>query len=169
MHQMSQKEIKDLREELLKKNGGRCPILDIPLHPSDAALDHAHEPSETSETQEGQIRGTIHKFANSLEGQMRSKFRRSGVAKYISFEDFLFNLYQYLMNSRELCLHPSHAPRPRKLMKSSYNELKREITKANKYLNKPIKIPEYPKSKRLTKRLKELYEQFKIFPNFYSQ
>jgi len=169
MHQMSQKEIKDLRELLLKRNKGRCPILDIPLHPTDACLDHAHESSECSETAEGQIRGTIHKFANSLEGQMRSKYRRSGIAKYISFEDFLFNLYTYLMESRELYLHPSHKPRPRKLMKQSFNKLKREITKWNQYAAKPIKMPEYPKSKRLTKKLKELYEKFAIYPEFYSK
>jgi hypothetical protein len=71
------------------------------------------------------------------------------------------------MESREPLLHPSHAPKPRKLMKSSYNELKREIKKANHFLSKPLKMPDYPKSKRLTKRLKELYEQFAIYPKFY--
>jgi hypothetical protein len=166
---MKQTEIKELRERLLKKNDGCCPILEIPLDPSDSALDHAHEASKCSETVEGQIRGTIHKFANTLEGQMRSKYRRSGVAKYISFEDFLFNLHSYLMNSRELYLHPSHQAKPRKLMKSSYNDLKREITKANTYLKKPIKIPDYPKSKKLTKKLKDLYEQFAIYPRYYNQ
>ena len=62
-----------------------------------------------------------------------------------------------------------HTTKPRKLMKSSYNELKREIDKVNKYMKKPIKIPNYPKSKRLTKRLKELYEQFGIYPRYYSK
>ena len=168
MHQMKQSEIKEIREQLLKKNNNQCPILQRPLDPKDSALDHAHQASEYTETQEGQIRGTIHKFANSLEGQFRSKFRRSGVSQYITFEEFLLNLYTYLNEAREPLLHPSHAPKPKKLQKRSYQKLKREITKCNTYMKKPIKIPDYPKSKRLTKRLKELYEQFAIYPEYYA-
>lgn len=168
MKQLKQKDIKQVREELLKKNNYICPILKIPLDPKDAALDHSHQDSEVSETKEGQIRSTIHKYANSLEGVMRSRYRRSGVSQWISFEEFLLNLYNYLMEYREPMLHPSHAPKPRKLKKSSYNKLVKEIKECNQYLKKPIKIPPYPKSKRLTKRLKELYEQFGIYPEYYS-
>jgi hypothetical protein len=169
MYQMTQKDIKPIREKLHRKNKGLCPILKIPLLPKDSALDHAHQSSKVSDTVEGQIRSTIHKYANSLEGSMRSKYLRSGVAKYISFEHFLYNLWLYLMEYREPLLHPSHAPKPRKLMKKSYNNLKREIQKYNQYTKKPIKIPFYPKSKRLTKRLKELYEEFGMFPEYYNE
>jgi hypothetical protein len=72
MKQLKQKDIKPIREMILKRNNGECPILCHPLKPEDAALDHSHEKSDISETQEGQVRGVIHKFANSLEGQMRS-------------------------------------------------------------------------------------------------
>jgi hypothetical protein len=169
MKQLKQKDVKQIREELLKKNDGICPILKIPLDPSDAALDHAHQDSEISETVEGQIRSTIHKYANSLEGTMRSRFRRSGVASYIAFEEFLLNLYEYLMEYREPLLHPSHAAKPRKLMKSSYNELCKEIKKLNSFLKKQIKCPDYPKSKRLTKKLAELYDLVKIYPRYYNK
>jgi hypothetical protein len=171
MKQMKQAEIKEIRERLAKKNNYLCPITNLDISNGDAALDHSHQDSThpLSETVEGQVRGTIHRFANSLEGSMRSKFRRSGLASVMSFEEFLLNLYNYLMDYREPLLHPQHAPRPKKLMKSSYNELKREILKANHYLNRPIKIPPYPKSKRLTKRLKELFEQFKIYPRYYTK
>jgi len=171
MKQLKSTEIKEVRERLAKKTNQKCPITNLDISNGTAALDHAHEHSlhPKSETVEGQVRGTIHKYANSLEGQMRSKFRRSGLAQVISFEEFLFNLYTYLMDFREPLLHPQHAPKKPKLMKSSYNDLAREIKNANTYLAKPIKIPPYPKSKRCTKRLKELYEQFKIYPKFYTK
>jgi len=168
MKQLKQKDVKPLREELTKKEGGFCPVSGLDITDGSACLDHSHEDSKFSETIEGQIRGVLHKFANSLEGSWRSKYRRSGLSGYITFEELLLNMYTYLMESRELYLHPSHAQKPRKLMKQSYNKLTKEVKHANGYLKKPIKIPDYPKSRRLTKRLKELYEQFGIYPEYYS-
>jgi len=169
LKQLKQKDVKPLREELVKKVGGKCPISGLDITNGDACLDHAHENSEFSETIEGQIRSVLHKYANSLEGAWRSKYRRSGLKDVITFEELLINMYIYLTQCREPYLHPSHAPGPRKIMKSSYNELSRAIKNANKYLNKPIKIPPYPKSKRLTKRLKELYDIFGIYPKYYNK
>jgi hypothetical protein len=169
MKQLKSKEIKEIRDMLAKKTNYICPISHLDISNGDACLDHAHQASEhpLSETVEGQVRGTIHKYANSLEGQMRSKFRRSGLASVISFEEFLLNLYNYLMEFREPMIHPMSAPKSQKLMKSSYNHLVREINECNKYLQKPIKVPPYPKSKRLTKKLKELYDKMGIDPKFY--
>ncbi len=169
MKQLKKSDIKEVREQLARKTNNLCPISGLDISNGDAALDHSHENSLYTETIEGQIRGTIHKYANSLEGQMRSKYRRSGLAKSISFEEFLFNLYNYLMNFREPMIHPMSAPKAEKLMKSSYNELMKEINNYNRYLAKPIKMPCYPKSKRLTKRLRELFDQFKIYPRYYSK
>ena len=164
---MSPKETREIREFLWLKNKKQCPVLDIALESTDCNLDHAHQNSLETETIEGQIRSTIHRFANQLEGQMRSKFIRSGAAKYITFEKFLFNLYMYLMEYREPLLHPSNKPKNAKLMKSSFNELIREMNRCNEYLAKPIKIPTYPKSKRYTKKIKELFESYGIKPKFY--
>jgi gas vesicle protein len=166
---MKQEDIKALREQLLKANGYKCRCSGLPLNPEDAALDHAHQSSDYTETQEGQVRGVIHKFVNSIEGQWRSKYLRSGLKDMITFEELLLAMYEYLMTAREPYLHPSANPKPRKLMKSSYNQLKKEIEQVNKHLHKQIKIPPYPKSQRLTKRLKELFEQFDIEPKFYKQ
>ncbi len=171
MKQLKHSDIKQIRELLAEKTEFICPISGLSLLDGSAALDHSHQDSDhpASETIEGQVRGTIHKYANSLEGQMRSKFRRSGLAKVISFEEFLLNLYTYLMDFREPMIHPMSAPKSKKLMKSSFNHLVREINNYNCYLEKPIKIPPYPKSKRLTKRLKELYDKFGIDPRFYTK
>jgi len=162
MHQMTQKEIKPLREDLLKKNNGICPLCETDIREGESCLDHCHK--------SGQIRNTLCKRCNSLEGQMKAKWIRSGVAKKVQFEVFLMNLSLYLNPDNYLpIIHPSHAARPRKLMKSSYNTLKREIERYNKFLARPIKIPLYPKSKRLTKRIKELFNQFGLDPRYYSK
>lgn len=158
--QLKQPDIKVVREKLLEKNNYICPICTQPLDKKDAALDHCHS--------SGLIRGTICKKCNSLEGVWRSRMIRIGLKNTISYEQMLFNMFTYLTQDPEMLLHPSHLPRPRKLMKSSYNDLKREITNCNKFLKKPIKIPDYPKSKRLTKKLKELYEQFGMIPRYYN-
>jgi len=168
---MKYKEIQEVRERLLLENDGVCPILKIILDPKDSCLDHAHQGSEFSKTVDGQVRDTIHKYANSLEGVMRSRFLRSGVANFITFEEFLLNLHLYLMNNRQNLLHPQHSPKPKKLTKRSYNKLIKEIKIVNNYRikqkQKQIKIPMYPKSQKLTKKLKELYFEFKINPEYY--
>jgi hypothetical protein len=171
MRQLKQKDVKPIREQLIKKEGGVCPVSKLDITCGDACLDHAHEDSlhPDSETVEGQVRGVLHKYANALEGAWRSKFRRSGLNGYMSFEEALINMHYYLMNNRELYLHPSHAPGPRKLMKSSFNDLKRAIIGANKFLEKPIKVPDFPKSGRCTKRICELFDMFGIYPKYYGK
>ena len=104
---------------------------------------------------------------------MKSKFRRSGVEKKVSFEIYLRNLSEYLTKDHHPILHPSHAPKPRKLQKRSFQELLKLIEAHNHYAKKykarKIRIPLFPKSGKLTKKLKELYEQFKIYPKYYSK
>jgi len=156
---MKAKDIKILREKLWKENDYRCPICNKEVSADEIALDHDHDTTL--------IRGTICKKCNSLEGRFRSIWKRMGLSSIIEFSELLESLALYLKQPQLPYIHPSHLERNPKLMKSSYNELKREIEKANKYLNKPIKIPDYPKSRRLTKRLKELYEQFGIIPKYY--
>jgi len=159
---LKQKDIKQYRNYLLKKQDYKCPICNRKIHEQDANLDHCHE--------SGLIRGVLCKTCNAyIEGTFRSKWKRSGLSKIIAFEELLFNLYSYLDKDFFPIFHPSHTAKPRKLKKMSYNKLKKEIEKTNNYLEKPIKIPQYPKSKRLTKRLKELYDQFGIIPEFYSK
>ena len=160
MHQMKTSEVKETREEMLKDQDYICPLCGQEIKPENSALDHCHKT--------GKIRGVLHKECNSAEGAMKSKFIRSGVGKYTTFEEYLLLLAEYLVKEHYPLLHPTHAPKPRKLQKRSYNELKREIQKCNEYLSRPIKIPPYPKSRRLTKRLKVLYEQYKIEPKYYA-
>ncbi len=163
--QMDHKEIREIREQLLIKQDNICPLCNCVINSWEAALDHDHET--------GLIRGVIHLRCNSCEGGLKSKFKRSGCESYTDFSTYLYNLSVYLSKEHYDLLHPSNKPGPKKIMKSSYNKLIKEIKRTNIYYKskkkKPIKYPGYPKSKRLTKRLKELFEEFAIDPQFYTK
>ena len=159
MTQLKTNEVKQTREEILERQDGLCAILKLPLDKADAALDHQHQ--ESAYFKKGEVRGVLHKQANSLEGQMLSKFKRSGLANVITFSDYLRNLADYLETNNNYCLlHPLARPREY-LMKSSFNSLARLCTVAG------IKCPTYPKSRKLTKKLKELFEMFDVTPRYY--
>jgi len=159
MTQLKSNEIKQTREELLERQGNLCAILKLPLKEIDAALDHQHK--ESPFFKKGEVRGVLHKQANSLEGQMLGKFKRSGLADKIEFSEYLRNLADYLETNNNYCLlHPLARPKLY-LMKSSYNSLVRLCTIAG------IKCPQYPKSRKLTNKLKELYDKFEITPKYY--
>ena len=153
-------DIANLRSKLLIKQNNFCPICNTKIKPGDENLDHDHDT--------GKIRGVLCRTCNSgIEGAFRGKWVRSGLSKKISLEELLLNLYNYLSKDHFPILHPTHAPKPNKLMKRSYNSLKKEVNKCNSYLKKPIKMPDYPRSGRLTKKLKELYNKMGIYPEFY--
>ena len=161
---MKSTEIKEIREQLLEEQNYICPLCQTEIKPEDAALDHCHD---TTGPNAGRIRGVLHKRCNSAEGALKSKFIRSGTGLYTTFEEYLLNLAHYLVKDHHLLLHPTHAAKPQKLMKSSYNSLKKEVETCNQYMKRPIKVPSFPKSGRLTKKLKELYEKFGIQPRYY--
>ena len=158
---MKHKDIRPLRKRLWEEQNHICPVCLKEMLFEESALDHDHKTTL--------VRGVLCKRCNSLEGMLRSKWKRSGIFKRVDFTEMLGNLYNYLMQDQHPYIHPSHVQKKPKLMKRSYNKLKKEIQNANRYLEKPIKIPPYPKSKKLTKRLKELYEQFGMFPEFYTK
>ncbi len=158
---MKHSDIKPLREKLWKINECVCPICGNEVNEFEISLDHDHDTTL--------IRNTICHKCNSVEGIFKSKWKRSGLMNIIEFSDLLISMGEYLKQDQLPYIHPSHIQKKPKLMKSSYNELKREIERANKYIAKPIKIAPYPKSKKLTKKLKELYEQFGITPKYYSK
>jgi len=157
--QLKNKDIRGHRERLLEDQNNICPLCNCEIEYGDAALDHDHD--------SGRIRGVLHKWCNSAEGMLKSKFKRSGVAKSINFELYLFNLYEYLIKEHHLMLHPEHAPKQPKLMKSSYNKLVREVKNCNRLRQKPERIPDYPRSKKLTKSLEKLFIKYDIDPQFY--
>lgn len=161
MKQLKQKDILLLKERWHNEQNQICPILkqEIPLEKM--VIDHQHKlkSEKPDETGKGLCRGAIQFQANVLEGKISNAYKRTGVHKYITLPEFLRNLADYLDHNKiheEKLIHPSEAPKKPKLMKRSYNELKKVCDKT---------LPKY--TGNYTKPLQSLFESYKIVPEFY--
>jgi hypothetical protein len=150
MKSLKYKDIKTLREDLLTENE-ICPLCECII--LDPVLDHDHV--------EGHVRGVLCRRCNSLEGILLSRFKRAGLMNIISFSKFVQNLSDYINAEPLPYMHPK-GNKPKKLMKSSYNELK-------KAYKGEAKFPPYPKSKKMTKKLERLFAEYNIEPKFYNK
>ena len=173
--EMKQSDIKPLKERLWLKNNKTCPLLGIEIPLDKISLDHIHKlNSESYSEQKGTIRDGIEFRANSLEGKITNNWKRyfgSDESKHpTTLPNFLRKLADYLergayseiINGEEVYyVHPTEVPKEPKLMKSSYNELKRVY-------NEKKKFPDFPKSGKMTNVLKNLFEKYEIIPKFYT-
>lgn len=154
--QLKQKDIPKLREEILQEQNYICPICGEYI--TSPALDHHHKKKIHGT---GQIRGVLCRNCNVLLGKMENNCTRYEIEqKKLPF--VLVNMSEYLQRKHYPYMHPSESKKISKLKKSSYNKLKKAVNGAQK-------IPEYPKSKRLTKQLKILFDKYKIIPEFYKR
>lgn len=155
--QLKWSELEELRDKLLERQKHICPICKKRIE--NPVLDH-HHVRRVKGT--GRIRGVLCRQCNVLLG----KVENNCVRYKINQEELPFvleNMARYLLTPQQPYIHPSETPKEPKLMKSSYNELAKTVEENGKY-----KMPEYPKSGRLTVRLAELFEKFGIEPKFYN-
>jgi len=169
MIEMKQKDILTLKTKIWKENNGLCPLLNIKLPLEKCALDHIHKLiNEIPSSQKGTIRNSIEFRANAMEGKITNNWKRyfgSDETNHpITLPNFLRNLADYLEKGSyydgNYYIHPSEVIKPEPLSKRNYNKLKKVYQLSGK---KP-KFPEYPKSKKVTKKLKLLFEEFDIIP-----
>lgn len=154
LKQLTQKELPDLRNELLKKQKYLCPICDNKIN--DPVLDH-HHIKRIGGT--GRIRQVLCRSCNVF----LAKSENNAIRYCISQQDLpriLRNMADYLEAEQTLYIHPSEKPKEPKLKKTSYNKLVKTI-------NNNQKIPNYPKSGKLTNQLKKLFKKYNIKPEFY--
>ena len=100
MRRIKQREIKGVREQLLKDSHNTCTLCGCPLDAKDAVLDHCHS--------SGVIRGSIHRSCNALLGKIENNYKRVGMND-LQLSRFLEGTYCYLftVHSNNL-LHPLH-------------------------------------------------------------
>ena len=163
MKVLTQNEIYDKRLELYKKQKGICPVCGKKIKFEKAVLDHQHKLLKSDELGVdgvGQIRGVLCFQCNSWEGKIFNAFRRYGLHKFkIPIPVLLRNLANYLELANLPLIHPSEIKK-KIVSKSNYNKLKKQYIEVGDML----KFPEYPKSKRLTKKLSVLFTEFNIDP-----
>jgi hypothetical protein len=175
---MKNKDIKALKEKLWLRNNKKCPLLGIEVPLEKMALDHIHKlKSENYSEQKGTVRNAIEFRANGIEGKISNAWKRyfgSDESKHpISLPDFLRNLADYLeegalVEESTYYVHPNEVPKEPKLSKRNYNKLKKLYEKKEfcptRKNQKKKPFPEFPKSSKITKALKELYEEFQVNP-----
>jgi len=172
-NELKQKDILPLKTKLHKQNNGVCPLLGVPVPLDEMTLDHIHKlKSESYAPDKGTIRNAIEFRANALEGKITNNWRRyygSDESKHpVDLPTYLRNLADYLeagayTENGEYFIHPSEVPKAPKVMKSKFNKMVKLFEL--KYPKR--KLPEYPKSKKLTKKLEKLFAEFNINDVFY--
>lgn len=155
LKQLKYKEIKKYRDKILVEQNGVCPLTGIKIPEGKAVLDHLHagRKDEVGENGAGLVRGVLDCRANSFEGKILYWYKRLGISKLIDLPTFLNNLALYLEKEKYPLIHPTEAPKPKKLSKVCYNNL---VKISNQ------KIPPYPTSKKLTKKLEKLFNKYGI-------
>lgn len=153
---IKQSELKDLRKKYYDEQDGICPILKIKIPFEDCVLDHRHlTKNETlGEDGAGCLRGVIHRGANSAEGTILSIYKRRGLMKLVSYNDFLTGLTEFINNPPLFdmaIIHPSEKPKLKRLGKRQYNK----VIKYWKQMYPKRKEPDFPKSGKVTKAWEE--------------
>ena len=165
--EMKQKDIAPLREKLWIKNGKKCPVLGTDVALNKMALDHAHKrkDEEYSETK-GVIRESLDFRCNAVLGKLENSLKRSGLVFQEDFNisTFLRNAADYFEQGAytdengDMYIHPNEVTKDPLISKRQYNLLKKTYDKTQR----KKKFPPCPTSKKLTKPLKLLFDEFKI-------
>lgn len=162
--QLKSSDVAEVRDAILEEQNGLCAICGEPIEDDDIAhLDHQHrlKSSEIGLDGGGLVRGVLHMNCNVFEGKIWNNSKRFGLHDDLS--GWLRNLADYLDRDNYPIIHHTEKPKEKKLKKSSYNKLK----KTHIENNTKGKFPEYPKSKKVSKKLKELFEHHDITPEYY--
>lgn len=161
LQQIKNKDIPNIRHKILEKQDGLCKLCKEPINETTGySLDHQHMTKKETigEDGAGLVRGVLCRACNVMEGKIWNSMRR-----YIQPEnvqdriEWLESLLEYYKEDNYNVIHPSELPKEPTVSKSNYNKLK-------KLYDGKAKFPEYPASKKLTKRLKELFEEYQIEP-----
>ena len=156
-------EIKDLRNEILREQNYKCPLCGKTITEDDKiTLDHQHKNRKSDENGvdgNGQIRGVLCLECNSLEGKIWNNSNRflHQPTKEERVE-WLLNLIEYYRKPLYSFIHPSEVQKEPNVSKRNFNKLNKL------YIEDGYKPLEYPKSCKLTKKLKELFERYEINP-----
>lgn len=161
--------LKDFRKEQYDKQGGICPILKIKIPFEDSVVDHLHAPKSISAgvNDAHMVRGIIQNGANAVEGSMLSIFKRRGLAKYISFADYLRNLAEYVENPPLFgsgYVHPAGKPQRKTIGKRDFGRILKYWPKIYPRRKQPVWKSKIKKGKEigkmnLTKPLLEALEK----------
>jgi len=162
--QINWEELRGLRYQQWIKQKRICPILKRIIPFEDSVFDHKHitrkeiEDGKIGEDGKGLLRGVLHDQANVMEGKIARLYKRYGLNKFIALPELLRNIASYLENPPmpQKYIHPNEKLKVKRLGKRDYNRVKKYYFEM---YPKRRKIPEYPKSGKMTKEWKVMIEK----------
>ena len=158
--QLKTKDIPIYRKQLMEEQNGLCAVCQEPLSGSGISLDHQHKTlaQPIGQNGGGLIRGVLCRDCNVFEGKIWNNSKRYN--KHDNLPQFLRLLADYLEKDNYPLIHPSEAPKPKKVSKRQYNKL----VKAYDASTLTAKIPDFPGKRKISKKLLTLFERFEISP-----
>jgi len=159
--QLKSNEISNVREELLKEQDGCCALCGCKItEESGYSLDHQHMTKKETigEDGAGLIRGVLCRSCNVWEGKIWNNTQRYRQPKNVNDRiEMLERLIEYYKQPNKMLVHPNEKVKEPVVSKKNYNRLKKIYTGRRKF-------PEYPLSGKLTKGLKDLFNEYNIEP-----
>lgn len=161
--QLKTSDIPRIRKEIADRQENKCLLCGCDLSDKIAVLDHQHKRKKTDKNivdNNGLVRGVLCSECNALEGKIFNNSNRFlHYPRQAILIEWLLNLIEYYQREKYPYIHPSEKEKEKEVSKSNFNKLKKLFIQDN-----PKKSLEYPKSKKLNKRLKELFEEYNISP-----
>lgn len=121
MRKLKQSEIKEVRESLWQKQGGRCAICQSFCDPDEAVLDHDHGT--------GAIRTVLHRTCNSMLGKIENHNKRYRLKNLRAFLGGASDYLDYHERNRTGMIHPSFKTEEDKRLRRNMLARKRRAAK----------------------------------------
>lgn len=161
LKQLKTNEIQITRETILQEQCGLCVLCECEItEETGYSLDHQHKrkSDEIGVDGAGLVRGVLCRNCNVWEGKIWNNTGRYRQPKSVQERiDMLHKLMKYYEKENYKLVHPSEKIPEKTISKANYNRLK-------KLYNEKKKLPEYPKSGKLTLGLQVLFEKYEIEP-----
>jgi hypothetical protein len=153
--QLKASDLSTLREKLIQEQNGICPICERAL--KNPVVDHQHTRKVRGT---GLVRAVICSTCNTFLARSENNAPRH----CISLEELptiLRNMANYLEAEHLPYIHPTEKPKEPAVSKRNFNILLKKLKQDCSFKKK---YPEYPKSSKLTKELKVLFEKYEVPP-----
>ncbi len=147
--------IAKLREILREQQNNICPICGKNI--VSPVLDHHHK-KKLGGT--GRIRGVLCLSCNAYIGPIENRASRH-LIKQEEIPTVLRNTADYLEAKQTIYLHPKEKPKQKILSKRNFNKMVKKFKEISQN-----KVPEYPKSRHLTKSIQAYYDKTGMKPEF---
>lgn len=153
--QLKSSDLPILREQLIKEQNGICPICKNTL--KNPVVDHQHKKKVKGT---GLIRAVICNMCNTFISRSENNAPRHGISLE-ELPNVLRNMADYLEAEHLPLIHPTEKPKEPKVSKRNFNILIKKLKLDSTYKKK---LPQYPKSSKLTKELASLFELYCVNP-----